>query len=696
MKLCYNGFMVKKSDKLELSTKTVDNAEPLTVAGRETSGLRQEKHQKKVMPTLLRLGLSVLFIGAMSALFNWFVFVRQNAYDLDAVNAFITEKPYLFAYSNLVIFLIMLIFATLTWTTFLSTGIVFSIISIVSFINMKKLEIRGIPLLPEDFMLAGAAGEMTEFVDIWQIVRLVAGVILVLVGSALLEWCARRTIGRETKELPWWERHSLVPRICLTLVAVVTLLFVVEPVIRQEKDSWIEGVEWTVWGPTFTYENNGFVIGFLSNLGKLDQSKPESYNEEEMQRIADKYRAIKAADQGRLPLDKVLDNLVIILDETFYDPELYDLYAHTGGDILPETHAIFEEYPSGYMYSPEYGGGTANIEFEVFTGLTNYWAQNYPYVNSLAKQEHISGVASWAKNFNFNTTAIHSYDGSFYKRNVIYPSMGFNEFIDEDKMKYTETENISEYINDRSLFKEVLDVLKNSDDHHMIGAITMQNHSPYTSAVYPELDFRLYSSAKQSWDLENSFQSLYNSDQYIGEFLEELGDLDEKTVVLLFGDHTAGILTEYANSEDAAMRGLAHLTPYFIYTNFEIPEKGEVGAGNAGTVAAITANSQVKRVEVEKNVAAARKKNLELGFDIKTKGVDLSITTPNCLLNNVYNLLNVEKPSMFYLLDIVCEETPILSAGYFAGDDPEETEALYDYKLVTYDILSGKQYWDGN
>jgi len=59
----------------------------------------------------------------------------------------------------------------------------------------------------------------------------------------------------------------------------------------------------------------------------------------------------------------------------------------------------------------------------------------------------------------------------------------------------------------------------------------------------------------------------------------------------------------------------------------------------------------------------------------------------------MYNLLKVEKPAFFYLLDEVCTATPILAHSYLEDNAPAATQALKDYELVNYDVLAGKQYW---
>ncbi len=622
---------------------------------------------KRTMPALMRVFLAALFLILISIVFTWFLFWRQNLCNADAAWAFINEKPDLALYSYIVILLLVTLLAAVTWRVFFSAGFAFAALSVITYIHIQKYQLRSTPLLPEDFQLADSADSLIQFVDIWGIVRLVAGVIFILVGSGLLEYFTRKVFGRNRRALPWWERYSLVPRVTFSLMALATLVLLAGPIMHGEKVKWLEDLDLVAWDQTKNYENNGFLIGFLYNLGRLELIPPDGYSKERMDQIADKYRQIQREDTGRKPLNEVVDNVIVILDETFYDPEILTKYSHEGGDIVPNLHRIFRNYPGGYMYSPEYGGNTANVEFEVQTGLSNYWALTFPYVRVVPKLERLLSAANWAKEFGFETTAIHSYDGSVYKRNLVYPKLGYGTFIDEENFTHTEHEGQSEYISDRSLFREILDVLKENDGDQMVGAATMQNHSPYNGAAYPELEFAL--NPRQYW-LESNFQSIHQADKYVGEFLDELDQLDERTVVLWFGDHAVGLLDEYFNSEEKNERDMAHITPYFIYANFDI--------------------------ESEYTVSEVAKENAKLGLKFNTKGIDLPTTTPNCLLNTMYDTLNVEKPALFYLVEQVCEETPVLARSYFGSEEPAMTEALTDYELVNYDVLGGKHYWNGN
>ncbi len=636
----------------------------------------EKKTQKKStrgkhpMPAIMRVSCTVLFLIVMAIFFTWFIFWRQNMCDGDTTWDFVQNNPGVVTYSYLVVLALMAVMTAITWRPFFSMGLFFVIISIITFINMEKFRLRAAPLLPEEFMLAESVGNMTDFIDMAGVWRLVFGVIFVITGSVMAEFYVRKLVGQDLKRLPWWSRTALIPRVTFTMAGLAVLGGICRPVIHREDYAWIDGIDLVDWSQTENYEKNGFVIGFLYNLGGASAEEPEGYSERRILAIADKYRAEKAADTSRLPWGEEIDNLIIILNETFYDPSLLtEYYAHTGGDVTPNLHKIFRNYPSGYMYSTVYGGGTANVEFEVQTGLSNYWAMTTPYVNILPKLESLISPAQAGEIYDFSARGIHSYDKTMYKRHLAYRTMGYDELIGESEFTHTEKEAKSSVLNDRAIYQEVLDLLKDSDEPQVISTITMQNHAPYAQAGYETLDFQLLQREGDWWLIEHSFQSLHNSDEYLGEFIKALDKLDERTVVLWFGDHAMGTLDKYTQSEDKLDRDLAHITPYFVYANFEI--------------------------ESPYTTQEVAKMNKKQGLEFSTRGVDLPTTTPNCLLNTTYNLLNLEKPALFYLLDEVCTSTPILTQAYENGNRFKPTEALVEYELVNYDILYGEQYWDG-
>ena len=425
------------------------------------------------------------------------------------------------------------------------------------------------------------------------------------------------------------------------------------------EDIPVLGTHFTAWDQNRNYDDNGFILGFLYNFQKLKLVEPEVYSKDKIDYIRNEFNAIaeEKNTNRKNPADDDV-NVIVILNESFYDPaienngeKLEDYYPHTGGDVMPNLHKIQQKYPSGKMYSLDYGGGTANIEFETFTSLTNYWTDTVPYTTLVPKAGQIPSIAQMLKTRGYTTTAIHPFNGGMYKRNISLANEGFDTFITENEMDYTEHEGNSEYINDRSAYKQTLKVLTEGEGKQMIGLITMQNHTPYNADIYDGTQFSVLNDEideQKKSDISIYYQTLHNSDKYLGEFISELDKLDKKVVVLFFGDHSAGLFDDVNMHEKKAVRDLARLTPYFVYSNYDSGFRGK-----------------------------------------KT----LVTTTPNCMVNTMLNGLNWQKDSIYYLVDEACKNEPILTATYMEGRQTSMAAVLEDYELVTYDILGGKKYW---
>ena len=75
-----------------------------------------------------------------------------------------------------------------------------------------------------------------------------------------------------------------------------------------------------------------------------------------------------------------------------------------------------------------------------------------------------------------------------------------------------------------------------------------------------------------------------------------------------------------------------------------------------------------------------------------SKNITLPTTSPNCLANSLYGVLNLRRNAKELLLADVCAEEPILAPAYLADKKPTG-KAVSNYEILNYDILNGKQYW---
>ncbi len=606
---------------------------------------------------------SLIFLAVAAILLTWFLEYRYYIHDVCRAWDFVIGSPAPFFYNVFLMWLMLLFFWAIFEKPGTATGAMWIAIIILTYVHIQKYNSRGYPLLPEDFQLASQASSLSKFVSVDSIVRLIIAIILVVVLTILFNrmLAKKLRLNYRNPSPSFAKRHQLLMRLVILVISGLGF-FAATDFARHNDGSRYEdiflGTHFTAWNQNRNYSDNGFILGFLYNLQKLELSEPDKYSESKILTLRDEYqdRAEKENANRKAAEDEDV-SVVIILNESFFDPavkngeaEFEKYYPHTGGDITPNLHKIMRDYPSGYMYTLDYGGGTANIEFETFTSLTNYWINSVPYTALLPKSGDIPSIAQTYKKRGYETVAIHPYNGGMYKRNIALANEGFENFITDIEMKYQEKEGNSEYINDESAYKETLDVLKSSDKNQIVGLITMQNHTPYHPWIYEETEFAVTNediSDDRKNEIATYYQYLHNSDKYLGDFIEEVEKLEKKVVVLFYGDHSAGLFEVTNDNDDKNVRTLSRLMPYFIYTNFD-----------AG---------------------------------ITTKY--LPTTTPNCMVNTMYDALNWKKDPIYYLVDDVCSAEPILTATFVEGRQLSAAETLHDYELLTYDLLGGKKYW---
>jgi phosphoglycerol transferase MdoB-like AlkP superfamily enzyme len=89
---------------------------------------------------------------------------------------------------------------------------------------------------------------------------------------------------------------------------------------------------------------------------------------------------------------------------------------------------------SGNVFSPEFGGMTANVEFEALSGFSNAFL---PY-GSIPYQQYVRGqvpsLPSFLKNQGYETVAMHPFEGWFWNRNDVYKSFGFDNFLSMENL----------------------------------------------------------------------------------------------------------------------------------------------------------------------------------------------------------------------------------------------------------------------
>ncbi|MHB8124291.1 MAG: LTA synthase family protein [Desulfitobacteriaceae bacterium] len=388
---------------------------------------------------------------------------------------------------------------------------------------------RGEPLLPWDFILGKEALNIsTQFTDITPNIPLIGISIITIISLFSIKYIAN--------EEYIWRKKSATLLISFT----VLLSFFTEFISLENTFS----LRLTNWSQKTNYAENGMLLGFILNTTYLSVNEPSDYNWETIKQIVKEIKPAKAVEPNFQP------NIIFVMSEAFWDPTLLKEVSFSE-DPIPYFHSLQKNQTSGLMLSPVYGGGTANTEFEVLTGFsTQFLPQGMvPYVQYV--RNPIEALPTVLKRQGYETTAIHTYDNWFYRRNNVYQDFGFDKFI--SKEFFNEPEYNGQYIRDTELSKRILEEMKKTDKPDFIYAVSMQAHGPYFAEENPDNSTNIVSnlSPESKAILENYTETISDVDQSLKLLIEGLEQLSEPSLVVFFGDHLPMLGTNFNVYQEA-------------------------------------------------------------------------------------------------------------------------------------------------
>lgn len=274
---------------------------------------------------------------------------------------------------------------------------------------------------------------------------------------------------------------------------------------------------------------------FTSHVGDIyevitDNLIKNEMDEEEILEVV--FENIQEPDRPRYYQIGKGKNLIVIQLEAFQDFVINAYY--NGQEITPNLNRLLENdtlYFDRY-YSNTGKGNTADAEFSSLNSL-------YPLIDGevyrLYKDNTFHGLPWLMREQGYKTFAVHGYEGEFWNREAAYPYQGFEDYISMEDLEQDEI--IGMGISDKSLFRQLVPILKEQQDPFFSFIITLTNHHPYI------LDEQYQSLELLEEDIDTKFgaylQTVRYTDEAIGQFIQDLKEagLYEDTVIALYGDH---------------------------------------------------------------------------------------------------------------------------------------------------------------
>jgi phosphoglycerol transferase MdoB-like AlkP superfamily enzyme len=468
-----------------------------------------------------------------------------------------------FIFNTLLLTGLLLLFSAVTGRTRWAYWIVFILAFTLSLISGVKLKILGVPLLPWDFVLTGETQDMTQYLNNIMNVSTITGVIIYVGASIGLLFLIPGMV----------KKIKSIERIAFAVVALLVFAFVYyQPKAMMQG---VFGIEEKTWNQKENILSNGLLLCTLLNLDDMNVGKVEGYDEGSIAAIVNRPAdAVKAGESDVKP------NVIVVLSESFWDPTIIPGIKFSR-DPIPGFHKLAENYPSGWLLSPQYGGGTANVEFEVLTGNSmRFLPQGSVAYNQFINHE-VDSLASIAARQGYKSTAISPFHNWFFNSRKVYEYLGFSKFI---SIEFFNPVYAGPYIADDEVANHIINESKKSSGPDMIFANTMENHFHYWPGKFNENTIQVEGvSGNAKGFLETLAQGINSADRMLLKLVDHFSQSGEPTVLVFFGDHLPALGDEYSGyidskyisgPNDPDFLTKMYRTPFLVWNNY-LPENKE-------------------------------------------------------------------------------------------------------------------------
>lgn len=336
------------------------------------------------------------------------------------------------------------------------------------------------------------------------------------------------------------------------------------------------GIVQTFFGNlAYAYRDYGVVYCFVNTWLNTGISKPDGYSKEEILSIFDKKEL--GDDNAMLLTQKDEDeehpNILFLQLESFIDPMTIQSI-QLSQDPCPNFRRLMQTYSSGELTVPACGAGTANVEFEVLTGLSVkfFGPGEYPY-KAVLKEKTGESLAYDLDSLGYTSHAIHNHRAVFYNRNSVFANMGFDTFTSVEYMKNVE-KTPKNWAKDDVLTECITDALDSTDGRDMIYTISVQGHGKYPPEQVlqnPVIEVTAAPSEELKWKYEYYVNQIYEMDQFIKALTDTLAKREEPTVLVMYGDHIPAL----DMTEDDLESGNLYGTQYLIWNNIGLKKDDE-------------------------------------------------------------------------------------------------------------------------
>lgn len=327
------------------------------------------------------------------------------------------------------------------------------------------------------------------------------------------------------------------------------------------------------------YQFNGYLVASLMEIQNSRISKPQRYSLEKVEELLE-----EAGENSRDGLGgKQKPHIILVMNESYSDLRVLG-NLEISEDNMSFFNSLKENTVRGFVNASVLGGGTANSEFEVFTGCSMGFlpAAYYPYQQCLVKE--MPSLISDLKKTGYTTYSIHPAIALNWNRNIVYKYLGFDhsiwieDFPDAEELHFGPT--------DLETYKKVEELFENKADDETLFVfdLTIQNHGGYAKS---DVDRQVEAVNVSSEEADIYLSLIQESDDDLKELIRYFEKVEEPVVICVYGDHQPKLEDDFYEDVFDQTEGMEekdkmlnkYKVPFFIWANYDIAEREGINIG---------------------------------------------------------------------------------------------------------------------
>ncbi|MDO4617412.1 MAG: LTA synthase family protein [Lachnospiraceae bacterium] len=342
------------------------------------------------------------------------------------------------------------------------------------------------------------------------------------------------------------------------------------------------GITTDLWAPVKTYKEYGTEVGFFCVAKYMRLTPPDGYSVSDTEELAERISEELTSTENEAGVEtgdrQKPVNVIAIMNESWADYRLLgDL--QTTDEVMPFYDSMSENTIKGSTLVCIRGGGTAKTEYEFLTGNSEKrFPGMVPYVSYYTHEQH--SLFEIMADQGYEIAAMHPNKGTNWNRNTAYSLMGVENFYTIDDFP-EDARRVRAHISDEANYDAIIRLVEEKESSSrpfFLFDITMQNHGGYKAKKY---ESTLSVSGYEDSTVDQYLSLLRESDAALEKLIRYFEEVDEPTMILMFGDHYPDLpeeFTEYLTGksyEDSTLeeKELYYSTPFFIWANYDLEEE---------------------------------------------------------------------------------------------------------------------------